>query len=241
MRANGFCKSQLALFLSSSRKDGGVYLWPRLCAGCANTSIIWSWLSRRHSLIRPMKQKRTSEPSWAASEGCTTSGITTDRKMISLLIPTRDAKSQRHELEGLDLSRKMNHHPNQVNTKSALNPCTWKAGITYQPIGAGAFLYHSAFAEPWWYQRFTTQPQHKVLVFRGLGAEPSTSFLQNVLTLLVCSYYPEIRFVHAKPISIVKHIGKRLLAMINAVLPSASPWRLRACSLPVLWTRESGN
>ena len=72
---------------------------------------------------------------------------------------------------------------NQVNTKSAPNPCTWKVGIKDQPTGAGAFLYHSAFAEPWWYQRFTTQPQHKVLALRGLGAEPSTSFLQNVLTL----------------------------------------------------------
>ena len=44
-------------------------------------------LSRQHRLIRMMKQKRTSKPSWTASEGCTTSGITTDRKMIPLVIP----------------------------------------------------------------------------------------------------------------------------------------------------------
>ena len=72
-------------------------------------------------------------------------------------------------------------------------------------------------------QENDTTTERKLWFSGAWGRSLPTSFVQFGPDCIACSYYPEIRFVHAKPISIVKHIGKRLLAMINAVLPSASP------------------
>ena len=72
---------------------------------------------------------------------------------------------------------------NRINTKKPPNPCTWKVGITYQPIDAGAFFISQRKLKRGITPGIPHNHRAQALVFRGLGAKPSTSTLQILADL----------------------------------------------------------